>query len=104
MPPKAPHNVVQLHPLESQAVELAFVIEDPCGEPAVTLARELIALIAARDEVTVIALIGEVRALQLKFFRGKRCTACGADDCEWMWPSGRKCCPDCSHGHKQVHS
>lgn len=101
MPPKVPHTVVSIHPTEAAAIDLAFVIEDPCGEAAITLAREIIRLIANRDEVTVIALLGEVRALQFKFWRGTACTACGGEDCAWLWPSGRKCCPDCSHDGKQ---
>lgn len=91
---------VTLHPHEAQAIELAFVIEDPCREEAVTLAREIIRLIADRDEATIIALLGEVRTLQFKFWRGTACTGCGSEDCAWLWPSGRKCCSDCSHAGK----
>lgn len=83
--------------VDNRIIELAFIIENPCGDNAITLAREIISLIASRDEVTVSALIGEMRALKCKFLRGKPCSACGADDCSWLWASGRKCCPDCSH-------
>lgn len=62
-------NVIELHPTEAKAIELAFVIQDPCGECAVTLAREILRLISDRDDATVIALLGEVRALQFKFRR-----------------------------------
>lgn len=95
--PRVPHHAVSVHPHEVRALELAFVVEDPCGEPAITLARETIRLIAGRNEVTVLALISELRALQFKYPRGKACTGCGSDDCSWLWATGRKCCPDCSH-------
>lgn len=50
-------------------LELAFHIEDPCGLQAVTLAQTVLLLLHDRDEVTIVALISEMRALALKYSR-----------------------------------
>ncbi len=65
-------HAVTMHPREAQAVELAFVIQDPAGEAAVTLAREILRLIDDRDDATAIALISEIRVLSGKYPRRPR--------------------------------
>ena len=50
-------------------LELAFFIQDPCGEVQIRLATALLALIADRDDTECLALLGEVHALALKYPR-----------------------------------
>lgn len=52
---------------QHQAVELAFVIQDPCGETATQLAAQVLGLIRDRDDVTCLALISEVKCLRGKY-------------------------------------
>lgn len=60
---------IELKPHEAAAIELAFVIEDPCGNDAVQLATAVVRLIANRDTATILALTHEIRALQFKYGR-----------------------------------
>lgn len=34
-------------------------------------------------------------------YSGQACGGCGSPNCSSLWPSQRKCCPDCTHGRKQ---
>ncbi len=54
---------------QSQVLELAFVIQDPCGIEATQLAAALLALVRDRDDVSCIALLSEVKFLQAKYRR-----------------------------------
>jgi hypothetical protein len=48
-------------------VELAFIAQDPAGEYALALAREVLILIRNRDDADCLALASELRALRLKY-------------------------------------
>jgi hypothetical protein len=53
------------HPLD-----LAFTIQDPCGNTAITLAREVLKLISNRkDDGVCQSLIHDIQALNLKYRR-----------------------------------
>jgi hypothetical protein len=51
-------------------LDLAFTIQDPCGDAAITLAREVLTLITNREDDSICqALIHEIQALNLKYRR-----------------------------------
>lgn len=54
---------------QSQVLELAFVIQDPCGVEATQLAAALLSLVRDRDDVTCVALLSEVKFLHAKYRR-----------------------------------
>jgi hypothetical protein len=57
--------IFRYHPLD-----LAFTIQDPCGDAAITLAREVLTLITNREDDSICqALIHEIQALNLKYRR-----------------------------------
>lgn len=39
----------------------------------------------------------ENAGIRVKVVPKDACTGCGAANCSHLWPSQRKCCPDCSH-------
>ena len=53
-----PRNVNETTPLD-----LAFVIQDPCGNTAIVLAREVLRLISNRDDDICQSLIHEIQRL-----------------------------------------
>jgi hypothetical protein len=50
-------------------LELAFSIQDPCGETAIELAREVLKLITDRDDIMSKILLVELHKLNLKYPR-----------------------------------
>lgn len=52
---------------QAQVLELAFLIQDPCGTEATQLAAVVLGLLRDRDDVTCLALISEVKYLQAKY-------------------------------------
>lgn len=52
---------------ERPVLEVAFIIQDPCGESDIELARQVLQLITNRDDVTVAALLPELRYLNMKY-------------------------------------
>lgn len=53
-------------------LEIAFYVQDPCGEPQLRLATAMLALIADRSDADCVALCSEIRALALKYPRKER--------------------------------
>lgn len=58
---------VQLTTQQHLTLEVALAVQDPCGERAIELAREVLRLIHDRDDVTCLALASEMRALGEKY-------------------------------------
>ncbi len=54
---------------EHRTLELAFVVQDPAGEQAIALAREVLRVIHDRDDATCVALASEMRVLLGKYPR-----------------------------------
>lgn len=52
---------------QAQVLELAFIVQDPCGEQATRLAAAVLNLIRDRDDVACLALLSEVKYLQGKY-------------------------------------
>lgn len=67
MPARVPH--VQLTLEQSQVLELGLLVQDPAGDRAIELAREVLRLIRNRDDADCVALASEVRFLQGKYRR-----------------------------------
>ncbi len=63
------HKHAELSPAQSQILEVAFIVQDPAGDRALDLAREVVALIRDRDDVTCSALASELRILRAKYTR-----------------------------------
>lgn len=61
------HKRLRLTSEQAQVLELAFLIQDPCGEEATRLAAAVLGLIRDRDDVSCLALISEVKYLQAKY-------------------------------------
>lgn len=57
----------------SLILELAFVIDDPVGDAQLALAREILELVRNRDDNECVQLVSEIRALKLKYWKGKPC-------------------------------
>lgn len=54
---------------QSQVLEVAFIAQDPAGERALELAREVVRLIRDRDDCECVAIAHELRALSFKYSR-----------------------------------